>query len=409
MLCTNCGKELTNEDTFCNNCGTPVRKDNTENITPTIPLSSEQPAPATLSAPAPAPTQPAVVVSTEVPVQASTTLEPVQTNAPVQAVVEPAVTTAPILQPAQPAPAVAEQPKVEVSGGNPAVAQVMGSDFAASMQNDDNVIPSGGINYGPAPIVDPPVMVPNNTTQQFNNLDPKPKKGMPKALFAVFAIVFLVGFLGIGIFLGSSMGNKEQNTQTRENDNKKDSDTGVSITFEGAQFVIPSDTFQYELSNNKLSIYNDDIYFYIMIAPMSYNQYSSNISQLKKYYNDQGWTVDNATEKTVGSQKYIVMDLSNADGKTTLFIRSFTTTNSLTGAIAKTAGGYATNDDFKLVEQILSTNKKLPNRSMGGETKSVTDGEILDGIINSSFEDSNAEENGDNNTVVDNQTINNEE
>jgi hypothetical protein len=247
---------------------------------------------------------------------------------------------------------------------------------------------------------------------QVNAQPPKQNKGIPKAVFAVFAIVFLVGFLGVGILLGSSMGGNSQKSTKGDVKDDADTDTGISITFEGAQFVIPSDKFQYELSNNKLSIYNDDIFFYIMIAPMSYSQYSGNINQLKNYYAEQGWKIDNATEKKVGSQRYIVLNLYNNDGKTTLFIRAFTSANSLTGAIAKTSGGYATDDDFKLVEKILSTNKKIPNRSMGEETSvpsAVNSGEIIDGIINMTFEENSNIQENENNIELDNQNINNAE
>ena len=389
MQCTNCGKELANDDTFCSNCGVAVKNvampegGVTTNVQPepvvqietaqTLEQAQTQAVqPVTLTPPAAAPIETAqvepVIVAQPTPVHVDA---PSVAPAPEvqQTVVEQQVVEQPVVeQTAAPAPE-------EETKGNPAVAQVMGSEFAAK-QEDDNVIPSGGINYGPAPIVDPPAMSEMTVTAPPLQAPPK-KGGFPVPAIIAIAIVAFVGLLGGGIFVGTLIAG---GSNVEKPGKIVDVGKRETVTFGGATFNIPTDNYEYELSSGKLAIFNDDIYFYIMIAPMGYTQYNNNIPYLKNYYSEQGYLVESGTEKRVGDQRYVVLDMQSATGKVTLFIRPFNSSNSLTGAIAKTQGDYATAEDLEIVESILKTNKQV-SRAAGGDKITKIDDEVLNGII----------------------------
>lgn len=386
MQCTNCGRELANDDTFCSNCGVAVKNvampegGNVTNVQPaeavqtvpvetvqaTEPVVEQQVQPVTLAPPAEAPIEAAPA---EPVVVAQPT--PVHVDAPGTAPA-PEVQQTTVEQTAAPA---------EETKGNPAVAQVMGTEFAAKQEEDDNVIPSGGVNYGPAPIVDPPAMTNMNIAPAPLQAPPK-KGGFPMPALIAIAIVAFVGLLGGGIFVGTLIGGSGNTTPEKIVDLGK----RETVSFGGATFNIPTDNYEYELSSGKLAIYNDDIYFYIMIAPMNYSQYNSNIPYLKKYYQEQGYNVTNGTEKKVKNENYVVLDMESASGKVTLFIRRFNSSNSLTGAIAKTQGDYATMEDLEMVESILGTNKQV-SRSAGGEKATKIDSEVLNGIIDMNIDE----------------------
>ena len=398
MQCTNCGRELANDDTFCSNCGVAVKNvampegGVTANVqpveaTPVVQVETAQ----TVQTVVEQPVQPVV----EQPVQPVTLAPPAEAPieaAPVESVVVAQPTPVHVDAPgAAPAPEVQQTTAPQTAApeeetkGNPAVAQVMGSEFAAK-QEDDNVIPSGGINYGPAPIVDPPAMSTMNVAPPPLQAPPK-KGGIPMPAIVAIAIIAFVGLLGGGIFVGTLIGGSQKVTP------EKITDLGQreTVSFGGATF--------------KLAIYNDDIYFYIMIAPMGYAQYNSNIPYLKTYYQQQGYNVTSGTEKKVMKENYVVLDMESASGKVTLFIRRFNASNSLTGAIAKTQGDYATMEDLEVVESILGTNKQV-SRSTGGEKTTKIDSEVLNGIIEMDLDDidDTVEENTpDENTPVETQ------
>ena len=474
MQCTNCGKELTAEDTFCNNCGLAVKdvsqptnvavNNNVENggaapAAASIPLES-QPDPnkdtipynqVVQAAPAAEPVAQAPVAQEPAQPVAQVAAPAVQQVAPAQEVAQPVVAEAqPVAQPtttlqapaaepvvqaaaqpqqvdvqevmqaqvaqaqaAQQTQPVVEQPVAQVQtaattttevpktnltpppvtettnlGGNPAVAQVMGSDFAAEHEAASK-IPSGGVDYGPAPIVDPPQVVVQTISGPGYQPNMGAKKGISGALLVVIIVVAAVAFLGVGLFVGSIMFSnnvsKSEGSELGGDDNKKESSAIVTVTFGGAKFNIPDDYYDYDLEDDKLAVYNDDIYFYIMVAPKSYTQYNSNIPYLKKYYEGLGYMVSSAEEKKVGDQRYIIMDMSNNSGKVSLFIRSFTNNSSLTGAIAKTTDSYATAKDLSDVESILSTSQ-IVTKSVKA-TKEVYYNEVLKGIIEAKLDE----------------------
>jgi hypothetical protein len=369
MQCTNCGRELASDDTFCSNCGVAVK-----NVAMPEGVNTVTGVPIETATEVATPTVVEPVTMAEPVVQQTTLTPPVEApinSEPVNVVVQP--TPVHVEEPAHVENAVTTETKVEENKGNPAVAQVMGTEFAAK-QEDDNVIPSGGVNYGPAPIVDPPAL---GVAVPLPDAPAAPKKkGFPVAAIVAVLVVAFVGVLGLGILAGSILLAPKQ----IEPEKILPTETREKVTFGGATFNIPTDNYEYELSSGKLAIFNNDIYFYIMIAPMSYNQYSSNIPYLKSYYGSEGYNVTDGTEKRVGEQRYVILNMENASGKVTLFIRPFNASNSLTGAIAKTTGEYASEEDLRLVESILGTNKQIEKSTTGDKIITI-DNEILNGII----------------------------
>ena len=439
MQCTNCGKELTENDTFCSNCGTAVKnvampeepkyEDVTNhfnsNTVPSVPVETPQQqtvvnnevaTPTVQPTLAPVQEVPIEVVKTETPTTPTVApLQPAPAETPVvapeaQPVVEqptvvqdqpatqPAVQETAPAQPAQEASTEQQVPKTELQPppsteptnlGNPAVAQVMGSDFA-----NKDVIPSGGVNYGPAPIVDPPQTLTELAQPPVNNSVPAgprgPKKGFGGAVVVVIVLISSVLFIGLGIFVGSIMFGGSAPKKTG-GDEPIQTQTGavVTVTFGGAKFNIPDDYYDYDLADEKLAIYNDDIYFYIMLAPKSYAQYNSNIPYLKQYYEGLNYTVSSAKEVKVVDQRYVTIDMENITGKVTLFIRPFTNSQSLTGAIAKTTDSFATSKDLSDVEAILSTSQIVTKAIQ--ENKQDLYKEVLRGIIEAEFDDASEE------------------
>ena len=416
MQCGNCGKALTSEDTFCSNCGTAVKKEeehvdvsehfsdaNTPStgigiaspqtsVNQPIPISSNQvEEKAALTPPEDKPVD-APMVQEELQSGRKTSFiegtEPQNNNITTEVVETHA---APVVEVAQ---TVVAQPQVEtVQVAEPApveaVQEVQVTPEPQIVAPEPVPIVEDPVGFGPAPIVDPPVAAPSipyAAAPQPAYIQ-QPRGGIAKKLIFGVLALFTMAFIGIGAYFGTiALGTINNVKEEKKSPDIVDSNT-TEVSFAGAKFSIPSDRFDYELDSERLAIYNDDIYFYIMTAPSKYSQYLVNIPLLKKHYQDLGYNVSSASEESVGSQKYIILNVSNDDGKVSLFIRKFTNTHSLTGAIARTDDSFATNKDLSDVESILSTSQIVTKSSK--EEKTILGKEILKGIIEATFEESN--------------------
>ena len=302
MQCNNCGRELSNEDVFCSNCGASVTQNVSEDISAHFenanagPVQSVDPNQNVVVEA----TNPANINSTPVvssveqapPAQASAPVETVQPQTVSQ---EPAVDTQAQAQPEQSFLTPPEdkyitdnnsQEEIEyntgrqttfVSGVTDTSSVVASTEAEPQTQSvaepqaveTTNVVeqPSyDSVTFGPAPIIDPPV------APEYNNVavgtpvyNVKPKNGMPIgaliAIIAVAAVAFLGAGLGVGFLLFNSV--KTGGGNNEEVDPQPISTNKVDVNFGGSVFTIPSDTYDYDSDEEKLAIYNDEIYFYI--------------------------------------------------------------------------------------------------------------------------------------------------
>ncbi len=408
MQCSNCGRELTSEDKFCNNCGTPVAP------AFEVPLVSQETANILMTAQeAPSPEVAQVVEATPVVEDApAPEVAPAVEAAPVVEEQPPApepVLEAPVVQPAaesilvaptspiievapEPAPVQVDvQSHFENNGvydSTPGVAvqettRLNETTLNTATSNDSGVvsIPLGNnnldtekidvsTNYGPAPIVDPPA-----EALQYNGVAAvKPKKGFPvPALIAIVAVLAL--FFGAGgLFIGSRLLAKPVTPpEEQDPDGPVFIAEYATVTFQGNRFDVPLE-YDYDVKGDKLSIYSKDIYYYVQIVGSGYAGYSANIPYVKKSYQDIGYTVKDAKEIEVGNTKYIILNLVTPKKENvTMFIRPHTANQSFVCAVGKADRSFATTKDFDIIESILSSAQMAATKDFDLEEDPETD------------------------------------
>jgi len=401
MQCSNCGKELTSEDKFCNSCGTPVApafevplvSQETANVLrPVTEAPSAEVAQVVEAAPveetAPAPeVQPVVETA------------PVQEAAPVQPAAESILVapTSPIVEaaPVQEAQPVHIDVQSHFDNNNGVYDSTPGVDVQettrlndttlnSATSNDSGVvsIPLGNnnldtekidvsANYGPAPIVDPPA-----EALQYNNpAVVKPKKGFPiPALIAIIVVLSL--FFGAGgLFVGSKLLATKQTTPTEQQDPEGPVFIAEysTVTFQGNRFDIPLE-YDYDIKDDKLSIYTKDIYYYVQIVGSGYAGYSANIPYVKQSYEKIGYKVSEAKEIEVGNTKYIILKLVTPKKENvTMFIRPHTANQSFVCAVGKADRSFATTKDLDTIETILSSAQMAATKDFDLEEDQETD------------------------------------
>ena len=433
MQCSNCGKELTEEDRFCNNCGEKVIRRHEVPLTSdmpntvanaygeeVIPYPGEETSayevipqvdPATEQVEEIAPQvsfeeeAPKVEVE-EVAPQVETTPvdEPVQQSVLTPPTTGPSVddnimfdkpstseestTTNSVLFDSTPTSTVQETTPLNSFENNAATVNDTG---VASIPMDHNSLETEKIevnkNYGPAPIVDPPAGA-DKYYEKFNaQVAPKKKNNLA---FIIPLIVIGALFCGaIGLFIGSKIFKA-----VGEELGKKDAGPVAiaeysTVTFNGSNFKIPVD-YDYDVQEGKLSIFNDDLYYYVQVAPSSYSQYASNIPYLKQNYESLGYKVEKTEETAVGKTRYVILHLTTSKSeKVTLIIRAFTTSESVVCAVGKTDGSFATTKDLDNLEAILSTSETAAvKRAI--DLNDLPDDDIFKGAIEFSVPDENA-------------------
>ena len=425
MLCSNCGKELTEEDKFCNNCGEKVIRRHEVPLTSDMPSTvanaygeevipypgEETTAYEVIPQVDPATNEvvdkESMAVYTEPAPQVEEVAPQVIEEAPVEAVVEqpkeesiltppvggPSVddnvmfdspttteaSTSSVLFDSTPTTTVQETTPLKSFENNAATANDTG---IASIPMDHNSLETEKIevnkNYGPAPIVDPPAGA-DKYYEKFNaSIEPKKKNNLA---FIIPLIVVGALFCGaIGLFVGSKIF-KAVGEELGKKDNGPVAIAEYStVTFNGSNFKIPVD-YDYDVQEGKLSIFNDDLYYYVQVAPSSYSQYASNIPYLKQNYESLGYKVEKTEESSVGKTRYVIMHLATSkDEKVTLIIRAFTTSESVVCAVGKTDGSFATTKDLDNLEAILSTSETASvKRSM--DISDLPDDDIFKGAM----------------------------
>ncbi len=411
MQCINCGKELTSEDRFCNNCGTsvsavPLLSEETlieeeapkTNFNETIPTVEEIVAQPVVETQAPVVETPQVEQPEPQVVEKNNLAPP-----PVyeeQAVAQPV--EAPPVQEVQAAP-VAEAPVVEAAPApaeTPQVAEVQHIDVQSHFNGGD----SAQAYHKPAvdsttqgPIFTPPEKPTPIEIEMPVEVPPAPmpiesRKKIPLPALIAIIVVAAIALCGGGIAIGSILSSKPA-TEPKEDPLPKPEEPIViadstTIVFAGSKFDIPID-YEYEIEDGKLSIYNDDLYYFVQVAPTNYAQYSSNIPFLKNNYESLGYTVKEGYETKVGNSQYIILSLvTSRNENVTLFIRSFTTKQSFVCAIGKTDGTFANTKDLNEIETILASSQIVTSRDINIDEDVASD-KIFQGVLNVKFESDN--------------------
>ena len=231
MQCSSCGKELTNEDVFCSNCGTAVARQATDSqdvqtiLQNTFASSEVQVQPVV---------QPVVQTVTEPQVQSSTpevTVAPVNnTNVEVSGVPtnQTEVVSTSLTPPED--KDINQKEEIEYNVGRQTsfvTSDVQSSEpaqetYVAPVQAEASAQPVvqaqpvavvetpeyQTVTYGPAPIIDPPVVetpVPIYNNAGYNVPNKKGiSGGVLVGIIAIVAFVFLAGGIGVGLLLFSS-------------------------------------------------------------------------------------------------------------------------------------------------------------------------------------------------------------
>ena len=406
MQCSSCGKELTSEDVFCSNCGTAVVRQTSDSQDVQTILQN------TLSTNNVG-TQPVVQAVTEAPLQSPAPVEvatPVNnTNVEVSTVQSnPTEIVSTSLTPPE-SKDINQKEEIEYNVGRQTtfVTSDVQSSAPAQEATVSTVQPEAAVEtqavvetpeyqavtFGPAPIIDPPVIETPQPVYNSVAYDVPNKKGMSGGalvgIIAIVAFVFLAGGIGVGLLL---FGASNTSTKGTSGEVKTDLPTEelVEVEFGGSKFSIPYNEYDYELDNNRLAIYNDNIYFYLMVSSTSYPTYLAGIPKLKDQYEKENYTVSSASEEKVDDQRYIILNIANDSGKVSLFIRKFTNTQCLTGAIARTDDSYATSKDLSAVESIISSSQII-TRAIN-TNKERLDNDVLKGIIEANFDEEDKEE-----------------
>ena len=403
MLCSNCGKELTEEDKFCNNCGEKVIRRHE------VPLTSDMPSTVANAygeevIPYPGEEESAYEVIPRVDPATNEVLDEEKMAVYREPIKEEAVEEAPqVVEEQDVAPEPAHENVLTPPTGGPSVddnimfdkpttteetttstnsvlfdstptTTVQETTPLKSFENNEATANDTGIasipmdhnsletekievnkNYGPAPIVDPPAGA-DKYYEKFNaSIEPKKKNNLA---FIIPLIIVGALFCGaIGLFVGS----KIFKAVGEELGKKETGPVAIAeystVSFNGSNFKIPVD-YDYDIQEGKLSIFNDDLYYYVQVAPSSYSQYASNIPYLKQNYESLGYTVEKTEEVAVGKTRYVILHLNTSKAeKVTLIIRAFTSSESVVCAVGKTDGSYATTKDLDNLEAILSTSE----------------------------------------------------
>ena len=248
------------------------------------------------------------------------------------------------------------------------------------------------------------VNVDYNKVDMSQSYDAGYQKRTPVGLVIAVVVVACLVFGGLGLLVGSQVfGNKGVTPAENPGNKTGDGDGGETVTpvkttsviFAGNKFEIPVE-FDYEVKEGKLSIYDENVYYYVQVAPSSYAQYAANIPYIKDNYTKLGYEVMSATERTVLKSRYVILDLvKNTGEKVTLFLRAFTTNQSFVCAVGRTDGKFATNTELNKIENILATKTLIAEKSFPQEDN-IKDDALLSVVINSKLPQGNDKEDKDN-------------
>ena len=328
MFCINCGKQVNDTDPFCPYCG--AKMDN----------AGAQPAQP--AQPAAAPQVEELMPAVEQPVAAQPVVE--ATPAPVA---EPVV-AAPVAEPApvaeQPTPVAPAAPVVE----QPAVPQQV-------------VVPQ-----------DPATMVTPNPTAQATPVQPtpatpeEPKKKKESGKVILLIVLLIVAAVVAYVMFGKSLfgGSDEPPTQPttpRDPEPQEVVNTEKTESFMGYTFTIP-DGFETKTdATYGLLIGNDEVAYSILIDFT--NDYNKYLTALTAKYPTQAADL----EKTVGTRKFIIGQVTNAKGdKGSQYISSANGNSSFVGFVVNKKNTIEYND-YQVLGNILDSSKESGSTFAAGD------------------------------------------